>query len=847
MTQDSLHIAEEINLKNKIKFGPQEFAAIIAENISAAFFVSKGIPQTQAKLMGTGVAGIIKGLSLEKKGTSEETILGSIDKISKAVLYESSLELSDSIKEELSEQILNPKKVISFMCQPEINNYLRDQIRIICENDSDCDISTFLVDELVAEMVSSFEQEVLKNHELATYATYCLLRKTTQQSVINIANEQYVKSFREPLFLHKSRKGTRCNLSNLFVLPKYIDIKDHCDDTRNDLENYITDFIREENKSFLFIEGDAGCGKTTLVAWMNYLFSLGDETAIKLFGIRPLITIRLRDLNREDLIKSKSLSYAIRRYMNLPSLDDLEYLFPQAVMILDGFDELCMIEGINNNHEGMLYDLYNKELNGFKFIVTTRPKFISYRIDIPSRFVSLTHFDVAQRSIWLEKYTSDKYCGETLETTVYDYIKNIEDDTSSCICDTPMTLYMLAAKKGSADYLENSWALYHHIFYEELTETEYNKMFPDPDRNYSHDIRDLREVLYQISEEIAFRMYQRNNNSFYLTEHELSEIVIKLSNDIPILKRADMQNIAEHCYALCCYWKANSDRGVVEFLHNNIRDFFLAEKIYRVMDEMIHNARNNDSQEKTYKEIAKQLCSMFQYGVLETKVTEFIFLRSLFNWKNNISDFAKYEYQHNLVYWIIVYFSRDGLRNVGESSDIFYVNLVERITNILTCTVQLYRNAYEPHLREDDLIPWTPPNPVYSNILTPLFKSIFCQVPVTLSSDYMISLGSCGRFTGLNFKSSDLRNIDFTASCLKNVDFSDAVLSGCNFSYSELDGANFTNADIHYASLQNASLIGCQMTGADLRGTELPDGFVSIDQNEQVEHLKSLQIPELKI
>lgn len=37
------------------------------------------------------------------------------------------------------------------------------------------------------------------------------------------------------------------------------------------------------------------------------------------------------------------------------------------------------------------------------------------------------------------------------------------------------------------------------------------------------------------------------------------------------------------------------------------------------------------------------------------------------------------------------------------------------------------------------------------------------------------------------------------------------------------------------------------MTGADLRGTELPDGFVSMDQDEQVKHLKALQIIGLKI
>lgn len=139
----------------------------------------------------------------------------------------------------------------------------------------------------------------------------------------------------------------------------------------------------------------------------------------------------------------------------------------------------------------------------------------------------------------------------------------------------------------------------------------------DINRKYFHDISRLRDVLYQVSEEIAYHMYQKGNQSFCLSDHEVSKIVERLSSQIHILKHANMQDITERCYALCCY----------------------------------------------------------------------------------------------------------------------------------------------------------------------------------------------------------------------------AILNG----------SNFTNADIHYASLENASLEHCNMTGVDLRGTELPDGFMSAEQAEQVEHLKSLQIPGLII
>lgn len=559
-----------------------------------------------------------------------------------------------------------------------------------------------------------------------------------------------------------------------------------------------------------------------------------------------MLTVRLRDLDKKCIEEKRSLSSAILKYMNISSLDELERIFPEAVMLLDGFDELCMIEGINFKHEDLLYDLYKKKLKEFQFIITTRPRFVSVGLDVPSEFISLQHFDSEQRERWLEHYTSAEYCGQVIDDAVYSYIIGIDEDASSCICDTPMTLYMLAAKKGSSAFLENSWALYHHIFFYELSETEYNKMFPNPDRDYSHNISILQEVLYQVSEEIAFQMYQNMNQLFFLSNHELLKIIERLSEKIPILKQANMQKIVERCYALCCYWKANSDRGAVEFLHNNIRDFFLAEKIYRELNETVQSLTTDyNDRQACGRKITQKLCSLFKYGVLETKVCEFIFLRTKFKAKKPGIDFAKFEYDHKLIWIIIHYMSKHDtyLRTLEEDT---LLNPVQIITNILTCTVQVYRNAYEAHLKKDELIKWTFPTSK-NDILKDLFKSVFCQVPVTISADYMITLGSRGDFNEMYLKGLDLRYIGFQDSQIKNTDLSDTVLCGCDFSNAILNCSNLANADIHYASLKNASLSGCNLTGADLRGTTLPDGFVSTNQEEQVKHLKQLNIPRLII
>lgn len=823
---------EGIIMKTKINFAPQELSAVFVEAISGACLTSLGLPPGTSSLVSAALAGAAKGISLSRNSCTD-AILSSVEKAIQIVLEDSQIEFPDRCREMLQQDILSPKKLIHFLYQPDSLACLEEQILQICSRDPSCDIRTFPVDELLSKMIARLEAEVLDNHELASYAAFCILSRDRHTSPIYTANQQYVNSFTEPLFLHKHEPETKATLSNLFVLQKYRLLRDTPSSPAFripdglDLQGTISAFLKDSSRQFMIIEGDAGSGKTSLVAWMNYHFSIQDNVSQQLFDNRPLLTIRLRDLDKKDIAKDSSLSGAILNYMKIPTLDKLEKLFPNAVMVLDGFDELCMIEGMDAAHDHLLYDLQSKMLDGFHFIVTTRPKFVRSNIDINAVLLSLEHFDALQREEWLERYTSKEYCDQTLDSSVSAYIRNIDWEGSSCICDTPQTLYMLAAKKGSEKYLHNAWSLYHHIFEEVLSETEYNKMFPDPNRNYAHDINKLRSVLYQVSEEIAYHMYKKQNQHFYLSDHELSEIISGLSLSNPNLKRANMQDIAERCYALCCYWKANSDRGVVEFLHNNIRDFFLAEKIYRMMNDIVKDVSTRFTEEDQSREIAKKLCRIFPYGILETKVTEFIYLRAKYHAETNQSDFSSYEYETRLISRILKYMAYGGIIESNVLSDCPAQNPIQTITNIATCTAQVYRYAFEPHLKKSERINWSPDSS-NDSLLIMLFKQVFSQVPVTLSYDRMLTMASRGDFSFMDFRFRDLRNIGFQHSSLFATNFSDTVLSGCDFSHADLRNANLTNADIHYACLQDAVLNHCTLTGADLRGTELPDGFAAL-------------------
>lgn len=334
----------------KINFKPQELIGTIVEAVATAFLTSIGVPAEQVISIGTFLGAATKGL----ESSSDNTILPSLEKSIIAALDTGSFEMPDKYKELLKTDVLSSRKIIEFMCQPNSDNILREQILRICKQDPDCDVSTFPVEDVISSITEQFEVEVFNNHELASYAAYCMLRSGRTSSVIYVANQQYAKSFEEPLFLHKGIGNANVNLKNLFVLQKYIIIKERrqqiqtaAEESPKNLQDEVADFLKDNDTPFLFIEGDAGSGKTTLAAWMNYHYSQKDEVAEQLFCNRPLLTIRLRDLDKKCIAEKRSLSSAILKYMNISSLDDLERIFPEAVMLLDGFDELCMIEGID--------------------------------------------------------------------------------------------------------------------------------------------------------------------------------------------------------------------------------------------------------------------------------------------------------------------------------------------------------------------------------------------------------------------------------------------------------------------------------------------------------------------
>lgn len=840
-------------------------------NPALAFAAGETAEQV-TKDLSEAMASIAEGISLEDK-SSRQMFLETLKKQLPQKLQSPDFVLPDSLRTVLESQVLDPEHLFELLAQPRPNwnDALKREILWAFAADPDATLVGVPLDEMADTILQECKSQLDADLELRC----CVLQQAEYKKKIECpmycANRLYADSFLEPLFLHKeSPDGWRVTLRNLYVMPQY----EEKYEIKNDLEKRLAAFITEDIP-FLLVEGDAGTGKTTLSAWLNFHYVLGDKPY--LFGGRLLVTVRLRDLDSETL-KQEGFNKALLDYTQCSNLA----AWPKnAILLLDGYDELCMIEQGGADPAGFLKNLETFTHKGFRVVVTSRHTYIPEKLPFQAARISLQHFDADKRRQWMKRYTAPDHCGQTLNDKVRKYIQEIDASKISCVCDTPMTLYMLAAGRENEKYLENDWALYRHIFMDALSETQYNEMLPNPTWDYQHHVAQLKEVLYRISEEIAFAMFKTGNAAFTLNDAALEEIVNRLKPDYPVLQGTYMEQVARHCYGLCCYWKTGGKKGAVEFLHNTIRDFFLAEYICRKLDAMVFTMQKTG--ENKLDQLTNLLARHLWYAPLEPNVLYFVYHRVRYNKQQGIPDYAKYEKQTHKIKDILDDFSDEGiLRNAGrffeekkrkeEKGNLHWYTLY-----IVKNTMMLYRVAYEPYLEEGEYIRWCDRERENGDLVYNLFPEIFCNDPFCqcdLNHREKVGvlpfgLGGRGDFTRMDIwemfqtlSDSDLRGMDLyganlCGSNLHYVDLGQASLQGADLSDADLRNACLCNADLRAVDLRGANLINADLTeanlwganlcGANLIGAKLPNGFKSYKQTEQILHLKKQKIVGLQL
>lgn len=655
-------------------------------------------------------------------------------------------------------------------------------------------------------------------------------KELPRDRVLEVINE-YAGNFESKLFLHKY-ENSNVTLHGMYVPPAFseIPIADQASyfresdllvqnkKSRNMVQllcNFLWQKPKNDRDRILFIEGHAAIGKTSLVSWLCYhyqkLKSGGpdkDTTIGKAIFLNwPIVCIRLRELEFINLNKS---TQAVLDYLNIENIREFERKYSNAIMILDGADELSMVSGTSVNFIEEFIDNIRSSFSDHKIIITTRPDFLNIanltRSTFRIRRVMLEHYDHEMRLEWIKKY---RECGEELSPNTEAYILGISDSTAIGVADTPLALYLLARCDMREELQGNQWSLFHEIFANAIARAEYNENFD----SYCGSAMSHQDsnIYYQVVANIAFRMFQNSREErYYLKEREIDEAI--RNSDLKTLSR---EQVKKTC-VLCAYWKNTAVLGALEFYHNNIRDFFFCEHICEKLRGLFCTY-NDDTNFKEFSDnFTKLMCEVFCWADISSSTWQqtftFIYLRLKYesihkNYGDSLYALI-YQISHlpNFIYRLSV--SNDLWNH--KSNEIPYISAKNVFVNSMLLMRILYEFSAEKaagnHIQmwtsEDEQLNWDKMN------LLGDWKEML-QQKVNISAEESIGIVSNTEFGPISFSGLDILNgIDFKKCSFIGTLFENSKLCKATFSRANLKGVFFHNADLYGADFSKAVIHG---------------------------------------
>lgn len=641
----------------------------------------------------------------------------------------------------------------------------------------------------------------------------------------------YCDKFSETLFLHKGLpQENAVSLSDVYTSPEVKTVGRWRATIKNEsynlAEDAIKDFINYSPTmpgtrlfDILFIEGQAAVGKSSLIAWLCWHYNKKDKTAINLLGNRQLITIKLRDISHTRLnqgvlnLQSPFLqfyAYLLKedehKLSKTPKLEDeLKKVFANTILVLEGFDELCMVEELFEGGKYTYFQNLSNELTRMdcecKVIVTTRHSYLRIEgLDFPKAHISISPFSEMKRKIWLEKYESK--CA--LDKDMKNILLRNDVQLLDGIIDSPLTLYMIVSKNVHISEASTLWDIYHQIFAEEVYQRHYEKGSP-------HDISLHRDLLYQLTAEIANAVSKEQHR--YTTVNKLLEIqsIRKLLDGLHGFDKSQnpdyqtIKDILEECCGIASYFKISEKTDIdgqskcaIEFYHNNIQDYFCCEYVWINLERIYSNVPDDTfAMEKWF---ISNFQKMFQYSTFLKYSSEgyrsmaLRFLDSKVKYLKDSgiqTDFICQEIKKHYLQHFMGKMLQTGILYEYEYSG--NENILSMMACIYSAVLSVYHTIYLPYLTGNEKIAIAEES-VKMDINTSFIYRYLFLVANIIDQTHINFDGIM--FSGINFGRHDFRFSSFKQCLMIGCDFENADLRGADFSFASLQRADFSKAII---------------------------------------------------
>ena len=644
------------------------------------------------------------------------------------------------------------------------------------------------------------------------------------KSNIHSRTVEYLNKWNSNMFLNDFNKrdenaGINICLRELYVekhLPHYIwkeNIKES-DDLKNLLSEYIDkNGNKKINNKMLFILGQPGIGKSTLITWITAHFI---DNIIN--NINDILVYQFAsDLKKVDWQNSNdkyNIADEILKELNL-SYDNLE----GKTLIIDGFDEII----VGGNRTKIINDIYHQwikrnSINKFSLIITCREHYIEDLQKMDCDYITLQTFDEEQIKSFCTVY-QEKNNSSISKDTIENIIK------SQDILGIPLILYMILALNISIEK-EGSFATVYNQIFSIKDGGIYSRCLQNKRYETPHRISEIKEQIHLVSQKIAFWMFENNSEEAYIPQKEYQEICNSViqenkqkNQDILI---GNFFKTIKHCEGIESEW--------VSFVHRSIYEYFVAEYIFEQIGISI---------KKSKEELAGIFGKVLKKKMLSPEILVFLKFKIKTSELNSMFDMICDTFNLMLSDGM-TYYTKECYKNVMDCEMSVFANMLQivhlwyrevyqfnkQIVEYVRHNFKFYFNLQRLELIETDL---RRVNLIVSNLseanlsranLSRTDLRGACLIKANLSEANLIEANLReADLSEVDLSEVDLRGANLSEADLSEIDLSEANLSKADLSRAYLIGADLSKADLSEADLSKANLSRVNLSQADLQSS----------------------------
>lgn len=371
--------------------------------------------------------------------------------------------------------------------------------------------------------------------------------KTKHNSFKYNQKNQFIEKWENSLFLHKHIK-----LCDIYTQPNF-----SCKQYKtNEIEKLILNYLADSNKHVLFLFGNPGLGKSSLMSCFANMFK----------GIENYIFIKMHDL--EPRIAKNSLIDAVLDFLECKRRD-----LENAVIFLDGYDELR----VDSKHYELCLEFVTelKQIRA-KVIISSRLNYIDLnknefnRDFSDSLVVELQPFNKQQMFEYIKKF-------EYISQTSIDKVKKSFNSkaTEIEVYGIPFILYLICSLDIDINQMTDIQSIYDKVF--AFDGGLYDKIYDEEAGHYLTQNPQCKRDLLNISMELAFKMFS-TDKLFIENEIVDKEIISKYPQ-------------RKNTYALGNYYYIENNK--LYFVHKTFQEYFACRYLLSELEQLLTKCINS--------------------------------------------------------------------------------------------------------------------------------------------------------------------------------------------------------------------------------------------------------------